>query len=199
MPALDALNMQRGPLEVQGGLPTLVFTGTGADPRPRVRVDNSQTAFWEGRQFRIYHEFNIAAGQSIWFRAIALGDVIVLHRDFTIVQGNMRFALGQGGTVTGAWTPKTIWPINDMASAPDYIGTATFASGATSIAGMAERDVLVAETGTSQATSVRTSAEEAGLPAGTYYSEIRNTGSNALRGLYTVIWEEQEPKSSLIY
>lgn len=197
---LDALNIQRGPAGAKelmySDWPMELVTGTGASPRPRLRVDPGQTAFFEGRQFRVFHEFNIAAGASQWLRFIAPLDVIVTGRNLSVVQGNLRFALGTGGTPGGTWTAKTVQGINTMAERPSplYAATVTAASGGTQT-GIVEQDLAILETGTSQAVSVQSSASEVGLAAGTYYVELRNTGTGALRGLYTVVWEERQARS----
>ncbi len=46
--ALDALILRVGNQDEHSALPVYVFTGTGAAPRPRLRVHQSQTSFWEG-------------------------------------------------------------------------------------------------------------------------------------------------------
>lgn len=201
--ALDALNVLKGPagakIEVYSDLPRDLVTGTGAVPKPRLRVDPGQTGFFEGRQFRAVHEFNIAAGQSLWGRFITVTDVIVSRRQITVVQGNMRFALGVGGTPGGTWTAKTLSAVNTMSErpAPTYTVQTVAAFGGTQT-GITEVDLAILETGTSQAVSVTNTADEVGLAAGTYYIEIRNTGSGALRGLYSVVFEERAPGSTVI-
>lgn len=200
---LDALNVLRGPAgaksEVYSDWPAELITGTRASPKPRLRVDVGQTAFFEGRQFRTFHEFNITTGNSVWARFISLIDLIVVRRSIVVVQGNMRFALSIGGTPSGVWTPKTSYPVNAMSERPLPLYTSQVSADVGgSVTGATEIDLAVLETGTSQAVSVSNIAEESGLAAGTYYLEIRNTGGNALRGLYSVIWEERQPPSSAI-
>lgn len=201
MAALDQLLVQGLAGQTKtSDFPVALLTGTGTDPRPRLRVDPAQTSFLEGRQFRTFHELNIPSGQSLFGRFITAGDVVVLHRHITVVQGNLRFALCTGGTPGGTWTAKTVHGVNGMASRPTplYSPSTTAAFGGT-LTGQTEIDLSILETGTSQAVAVQGTAEEMGLPAGTYYVEIRNTGANALRGLYTVVWEEYQPRSSRIF
>ncbi len=200
---LDALNVLRGPpgakSEVYSDWPAELITGTRASPKPRLRVDVGQTAFFEGRQFRTFHEFNIATATSLWARFTSPVDLIVVHRHITVVQGNMRFALAVGGTPGGSWTPKTAYAVNAMSERPTplYAAQVVAEVGGT-VTGATEVDLALLETGTSQAVSVQNVADEAGLAAGTYYIEIRNTGGNALRGLYSVVWEERQPPSPAI-
>lgn len=184
--------------EAPVALPVDLITGTGTNPRPRLRVDEGQTSFWEARQFRVFHEINLASGASVFGRFNVPGDVIIRHRNIQISQGNLRFALSTGGTPGGSWTAKTVYPVNNMANKPAYTRLVTADFGGT-LTGQSEMDLVILETGTSQAASVNNVAEEMGLAAGTYYVEIRNTGANTLRGVYTVIWEEYSPRSEKIF
>lgn len=200
--ALTAFHLTRGgagALDILSSTPRELITGTGVSPKPRLRVDPGQTAFFEGRQFRTFHEFSIATGQSLFGRFITVTDVIVAKREIVVVQGNMRFALSTGGTPSGTWTLKTVFPVNTMSERPTplYVAQSSAAFGG-ELTGQTELDLVVLETGTSQAVSVGNVAEEVGLGAGTYYVEMRNTGAQALRGLYTVLWEERQAPSSLI-
>lgn len=47
------------------GFPAAIMTGS---TNPRLRTDNSQTSFFEGREFRTFYEFSIATGvySSFW-------------------------------------------------------------------------------------------------------------------------------------
>lgn len=196
--ALDALILQKGNSDVHSGLPLAIITGTGLSPRPRMRVDASQTSFWEGREFRVFHEFSLSAGASQWLRFVVPLDVVIHGRVLTVVQGNLRFALSAGGTPSGPWTPKVVQAVNSMSERPFYIGQVTSDVGGTVVAPV-ERDVLLLETGTSQASTVTQTVAESGLSAGTYYVELRNTGNGTLRGIYHVHWEERQPRSPIIY
>lgn len=201
---LDALNLSKGPIDgkidVYSDWPAALVTGTGASPKPRLRVDPGQTAFWEGRQFSTFHEFNLVTGTSLWGRFIVPIDVVVVKRSITVVQGNLRFALSSGGTPSGTWTAKAVFPVNAMSErpAPVYASQVTASFGG-SVAGGTESSLAVLETGNAQAVTVDRAADEVGIPAGTYYVEVRNTGAGNLRGLYEVLWEERQPASPLIY
>lgn len=201
--ALDALVLRglRTQDERHSGLPLDLITGTGAVPRPRMRVDPGDTAFYEGRQFLAAYEFNLTAGSSMWLRFITPVDCIIKNRALTVVQGNVRAQTQQGGTPAGTWTAGTVIPANIMASRPTplYVGQVQTASGGTVSPGVVVSPPLVLETGNNVATSVHNVAPEQGLPPGTFYTELRNTGSNAGRGVYTVLWEEVAVRSAVIY
>lgn len=193
---LQALVLQGLSTPYHSGVPLDLITGTGVVPRPRLRVDPADTAFFEGRQFRTYHEFNLASG-SVWLKFVSPIDFIVKSRVLSIVQGNIRFAVSTGGTESGTWTAKNTFPVNAMANRPAYTQQILVSTGGT-VTGSSERDVQLLETGTSQAASVESQAAESGYEAGTYYVEIRHTGGTA-RGVYSVIWEEYQPRSPEVY
>jgi hypothetical protein len=194
---LDSLILREGSRVYHSDVPLQLVTGTGVDPRPRLRVDTAQTSFLEGRQFRVFHEFNIASGATLVGRFITTQDVVVLRRHITVVQGNLRYVLNSGGTPTGTFTSKTVFPVNSMASRPSpaYTSTTLATIGGTALTGGTDLDAVLLETGSSQAVSVQNIADEVGLPAGTYYVAITNTGGTALRGVYQVVWEEVMPQS----
>lgn len=199
--SLKALLLQQGTTSVQdthSGIPLELVTGTGVDPRPRLRVDQAQTSFFENREFRVYHEFNIAAGASVWLRWTLPIDVLIHARDVIITQGAIRYALYQGGTPSGVWTPKTIYRVNNLSSAPVYTRQTTVDAGGSLVSGV-EQDIMLANAGTGGNSSTATvGIGETGLLAGVYYTELRSTGAQACVGVYRVAWEEYQPRSSVI-
>lgn len=201
MSALHRLTLsdRTGQDRLSSGIPRELITGTGTDPRPRLRVDPSQTSFWENREYRAWYEFTIAAGQSAWLRFTTPIDIILLGRDITIAEGKLRFAQVVGPTPNGVWTARTIYPVNNMSDKPAYTPQMIAEGGGTATGGT-ERDVMLLETpNAGQAASIQAEIAELGLGANTYYTEFRNTGNGPLRGLYKVHWEERQPGSPLIY
>lgn len=197
--------MLRGPAaqtDRHSDIPLLLVTGTGVDPRPRMRVDPGDTAFYESRQFTVSHEFSLAAGISTWLRFTVPVDIIVKHRKLVVLQGAVRSVVHSGGTWTGSWTGKSPFRVNAMASRSAYIRQVVVAEGsAVTRTGSAEvSPPLIAETSNGQAVMATATADESGLAPETYYLEIRNTGqSGAARGYYESVWEEVQPRSSIIY
>lgn len=195
----DALLLRVGGRLRHSDVPVELITGTGEDARPRVRVDSSQTGFWEGRMFRTYFEFNIASGQSNWLRFVCPGDVVVHARPIIVAAGNLRFALSTGGTPSGSWTAYTSFPLNSMGNRPEPLYTQQVqVSIGGAVTGQTERDVVILETGNNNAASAQHVSAETGQGAGTYYVELRNTGATNVRGVYSVIWEEWQPRSTEI-
>lgn len=195
---LKSLVLQEGPFQYHSDFPMELITGTGDKPAPRLRVDNAQTSFLEGRQFRVFREFNLLSGTSLFGRFINSVDVVILRRNITVAEGSCRFALSSGGTPSGTFTPNVIQPLNRMDSrgVPFYVTQALAASGG-ALTGQTEIEVQIIET-TNQSASAQATAAEVGLNPGTWYTELRNTGNNALRGVYEVVWEEYQPRSVVI-
>lgn len=198
MAGLPALVVSRGLFDGPSMLPRALFTGTGNDPRPRLRVDQAQTSFYENREFRTYHEFNIAAGQSVWLRWTMPIDVLIHGRDVIITGGAIRYALYNAGTPSGTWTSKSIYRVNNLASAPVYVKQTTMDVGGALAAGV-EIDTMSATAGTGgNSSTASVGVSEGGLAAGVYYVELRSIGAQACTGVYRVNFEEYQPMSSII-
>jgi hypothetical protein len=159
------------------------------DGRMKPVHSDSSVSFLENRQFRIFHEFNIIAGAELWLRFISVRDQVLLNRTLTVAQGNLRFATGPA-TGSGTWTSKPVFRMNGMASAPAFVGSTVGAYGGTATA-QTETEVILLETGNNQAVSVASSFSAIGIPPGTSFVRLQNTGSGALRGVYSVTWAEE--------
>ena len=83
-----------------------------------MRVDASQTSFLEGREFRVFHEFSLAAGASQWLRFVVPLDVVIYGRVLTVVQGNLRFALSTGGGECEFYVHSNLVRLPDRPSDP---------------------------------------------------------------------------------
>lgn len=194
----DALLLRVGGRLRHSSVPVEIITGTGEDARPRVRVDPGQTAFWEGRMHRFWHEFSIASGESLWVRFTNPADAIMHDQHLSVMEGKLRFALGYGGTPGGTWTDKAVYPLNGMQNRPTPVPSqdVVIAVGGTNT-GMTEVDVSLIEVGTSaNAVAAEYTSGEAGFGAGVYYAELRNTGNSAVRGVYKAVWEEWKSRST---
>lgn len=193
---MNALEMLNGHLSTHSNMPKEIFTGTGADPRPRLRVDVAQTSFWEGREFRHVQEFSIAQGATLVLRFICDIDFIVFLQRISIDAGAIRFSsVNSGGTAGGSWTSQVVMPKNQM-SLPNraaYTGHLTIDAGGTYTGGT-ERDVMRLRTdtqGNSQASIGVTADDARGVGAGTYYVRLQNIGSGTSTGVYYIDWEER--------
>lgn len=197
----DANGLSRSSL----ALPRDLITGTGATPKPRLRVDVAQTSFFEGREFRSYLDFSIPANTTLVTKFVSPIDFVLNNQTLSINSGNIRLAIYTGGTEGGSFTALPVIGRNRMSERPTpfYVPLVTVFSGGTHTGGT-EVDVLraVSDQAGSTIQSVNVGfaeGDERGLPAGTYYARIQNLDANdASVGIYSIAWEERAASSSLI-
>lgn len=177
-------------------LPHDVWTSSKEKFR-RLRVDQGQTGFFEGREFRSFIELNIAAGTNIVLKFVSPIDFILFEQRLVVDAGSCKFSAITGGTEGGTY--NTSLPIigkNRMASRPSpyYNPQITISTGGTITGGTIVEVVrVVAANATAQQQSVGgINDSERGLPAGTYYLKFENFGSGPVTGVYSLIWEERQ-------
>lgn len=166
------------------------------DKVPRLRVDNAQTGFFEGREFRTFYELSIPASNSVYLRYTGNLDFILFEQSLTLTDGFVKVSVMSGGTPGGSY--NTSLPIigkNRMAARPlpYYEASNTVATGGTHTGG-ALLEVFYVETAnaTAQKTTVgNTVSDERGIPEGTYYIRLENMGSGTATGVYNLWWEER--------
>lgn len=176
-------------------LPHDVWTSSKEKFR-RLRVDQGQTGFFEGREFRSFIELNIAAGNNIVLKFVSPVDFILFEQRLVIDAGSCKLTASTGGTEGGTFS--TSLPIigkNRMASRPTpfYTAQATIVTGGTYTGGTAVEVVrVVAANATAQQQSVGSGQDSSrGLPAGTYYLKFENFGSGSVTGVYSLAFEER--------
>ena len=180
--------------------PQSLITGTGLDPRTRIRVDPAQTSFFEGREFRTFKEWETATTGVVAIRATVPGDIILFELGIQLEAGVARIETLVGGVESGTWSevlPR--FGANTMASRPFpyYVPAVVLESGGV-ITGGTLLDPLRAKTSDNSnfASSVGTGAgAERGVGAGTYYFRITLTGAI---GIFKARWEETLPISTII-
>ena len=189
------------------GLPPQLFT---ADPdvwddESRIQVDVGQTAFWQGRQFRISFEYNIASGQTQVIKFSSPVDFILQFQGISCDVGAAMFRAFRAGDGTPGGTFGTTIPVfrnNAMgvAPAPDQQVTVTTGGTFTPDSPPAGLESLASETirlragqATGQRTSVSGSAsDERGLFPADFYLLLENiAGSGEARGVFDLRWEER--------
>ena len=82
---------------INGFGPDDLLTGTKEGFR-RIRVDQAQTGFFEGREFRTFAELDIPSGQSLVLRFTSLVDFILFAQNLSVDQGAIRLSAITGGT-----------------------------------------------------------------------------------------------------
>lgn len=164
----------------------------------RIRVDQAQTGFFEGREFRTFAEFDIPSGQSLVLRFASSVDFILFSQNLSVDQGAIRLTAIVNGVSGGTWAALPVIGKNRMTSRRLYEGgyyqsKATLESGGTMTGGAVVEVVrVVADNSTAQQSTVGGSvADERGLPAGTYHLRLENISNGAAKGVYSLFWEER--------
>jgi hypothetical protein len=176
-------------------LPPDVYT-TDTEGFRRLRVDSGQTGFFEGREFRTFHEFSIPTGTSIYIRLVAPIDFILFEQSLTVDAGSIRFTALTGATGTGTYA--TALPVvgkNRMASrkAPFYNPQLTLSTGGAATGGTIVEvyRVVAANSNAQQQTVLGAASTERGLPAATYFLRLENIANGTATGTYSLMWEER--------
>jgi hypothetical protein len=175
-------------------LPHHVYTSDEERFR-RLRVDQGNTGFFEGREFRTFKEFSIDPASTYVLRADWVVNAI-LHELTTVVDdGHVRISsavLGTAGGVFGEALP--VINKNGMTSkpAPVYLPQNSWVGGGTHTGGT-ELDVarVLAAVGAGSRTSVGgVLNSERGIAPGTYYIRLTNLGATTATGVLSAWWEE---------
>lgn len=176
-----------GPLFVSLPLDLMTDGGTGSERR--LRVDQAQTGFFEGKEFRTYYEFNAARV----FKIVVPVNTIVWQIAVNLLEGECKLETVVGGTEGGTFTPVTVFPRNNMTDRPlpYYTNQVLVSSGGTQTGGTV-LDVLLNRTANNAnfAQSVGSSSgDERGVAPNTYYFRLTVTGTT--RGNLRFWWEER--------
>jgi hypothetical protein len=173
--------------------PKVLMTDEDGD-YARIRVDQGQTGFFAGREFRTLYEFTILQDETVYIKVVAPTDTIVQKLAIDLFLAELRFELIVGGTETGTFdTSLPIFKTNTMSTASDYTGQVTMATGGTHTGGTVV-DVLRVLSGANANKAEVSGATELspqGFPAGTYYIHLINIDGNTANGIFRARWEER--------
>jgi hypothetical protein len=151
--------------------------------------------FWDGRQFRMFHEIvDLAAGSSITIRAQLGIDVLLNNVNLTCDRGSLKLETIAGGTEAGSFnTPVPSIPKNTMPTRiqPHYQSQVNLALGG-SVSGGIRIDVLRRSSGGgSSRPSVGGDPQDIrGVAAGLYYFRVTNNSNQDASGVISSWWEE---------
>ena len=173
-------------------LPVPVMSTSDDPATARLKVDISQTGFFEGRQFRFEYEVSTP----IVFKFNAPANFILQSQELLSHDGTATLAvyLANQGVAAGTFD-QVITPVNNnaMSDAPSYTPVISIASGGTFTPSdndpnfSREYIKAVSATATAQRSTVGGNAvPERGLPAGEYYLVF--TGDDAS---YRLLYEER--------
>lgn len=185
------------------GIPLDLVSGTGTSPRPRLRVDQARTSFFEGREFRISWEFDIPANTTSRLMFASPIDFVLFRQSLYIDKGALKFTAISNATVSTMGTPVNVLGKNRMAErpSPQYASQATVLSGGSYTGGTVVETIrLYSEQQGNSAVTVGASQDDArGLPAGNYFLMFANLGNTSITGVYDLAWEERQPRSASLY
>lgn len=160
----------------------------------RLRVDNAQTGFFTGREFRSFFVFDIAQGGSAYIKWTTQVDWILRGFDVQLSLGNIKVELLSDGTTAGNFnTALPIRPTNAMSTAPANDSLTTLLTGGT-VSGATREDIFYASSGTNIQKAVFSSGSETdplGFPSGDVYIWIQNISTGAAQGVLHTRWEER--------
>ena len=175
------------------GTPSDMLTSERQGGR-RLKTDQGSTAFYEGREFYTFRQFDIAPDATEVIKVVAGGDTIVQTFGASLVLGELRIELVVGGTEGGTFaTPLPILPANGMSEAPSVSAGVTMAVGGTHTGGTIV-DVLRLNAGSPATQANEVSASEDlpfGFPAGTYYIRLVSINSANAEGIFRARWEQR--------
>lgn len=165
-------------------LPQDLYTSTKEGVR-RLQVDQSQTGFWDGREFRIFEPIDLSGTGRNVIKIVAGTDFILRWQAITADEGVITmkaYRLGDGGTDTGTWKNTTYkLPNNIMEEVEPYTPQVAYQTGGDFVPNDVNlyRDKLsikIANATAQQSTVGTNTAQERGLSANTYYLVFTGDG-----------------------
>lgn len=161
----------------------------------RIRVDNSETSFFIGKQFRTFKKITLASGATYTIKVVATTDVNVLDEDFSIDTGTVELNIYTGATPTGTFTDTLpVLRKNSMSTAPVYASGTTITGGTgITLSGGTQIDVqrLVASSSTARAATTTVDISSRGIPPGTYLYQFTNAWNGSSIIILHSYWEER--------
>jgi len=159
----------------------------------RIKYDTGKTSFFEAREFRIFKEFDIPAGNTETIKVVATKDTIVEVFSASLVLGALRVELVTGGTDGDDFTENLpIFRTNRTSVAPENESSITMQNGGTHTGGtISDIILLVAGSPARQARETTVTEERPlGFAPGTFYIRLESTGSSNAKGVFRARWEE---------
>lgn len=157
----------------------------------RLPVDVAQTGFFEGREFRMSFEFDIASGASEALRFSATTDFILWEQRIEVDEGFLIYTPTiNPDAATGFTTSVPQYGKNRMSVAPVVTNTVTVTNGGVITGGTVVETIRikVANASGQQQTVGDAVSSERGLPAGDYYLVLHAEGSRT-RGVINLTYE----------
>lgn len=162
----------------------------------RMKVEDGDSAFEEGRQFRIGYEFDLSDTSGRRVIQITFGNNIVLTKSsLEVDQGGVRYSVVGGATATGTFN-ATIPSLrkNNMDGAPQLTSQTIFKTGG-DFTGGTDFPIARVRTGSgnnARASSINTAAQNRGFGTNTLFivlEDLNGVNDDSL-GLLNLEWDE---------
>jgi len=165
-----------------------------AGPEARLQVDQAQTSFFTGKQFRTFKELSIVGNGELYIQATVSADIILLGVQLACDVGSFKLETLAGGTVGTTFTiPEPVIRKNTMSTCPVVSSVVLLNSGGTVSGSTVIDTIRVKTSGNSNlSTSVgATVADERGVGAGVYYFKFTNLDNATSTGVFHTFWEDR--------
>lgn len=167
-------------------------------PWSRLQVDQAQTSFFTGRQFRTTRRLTLTQGSSYVVKWSRTADVILLGLSLESSAGVVRLDIYRDGTPSAALNDVIpVFPKYELSDRPlpVYTTRSTLRGGVATLSGGEFRDAIdaVASGATAQASTVGAGiSDEVAFPAATDgYYVFTNDGNSTAKGIIRMFWEER--------
>lgn len=163
----------------------------------RLRVEEGGTGFFDGREFRMFVEFNIPAGDEMWVRITSAKNFILQDQRVSIESGSIRWTANAAmASSPGPWTLATIRRRNQMTEqqTPLFVSGTTIETSTTTGAATGGVVVDVVRVAAGQGAGSSTATQNAGLRGlapNVYHVRLQNLSAQAAVGVYDWWWEER--------
>lgn len=171
------------------GIPSTMKSGN------RLKTENSNAAFDEGKIFRSFYQVSLASGATRVFKFVVSGDVVLLSSNIDIDDGGIEYKVYSGGVESGTFTPLPPFRTNNMSN----VGTPgsnvqVFTGGALDTATATLNDLVrirAANANSKQATVGALDDDMRGFPATTAYVVIKNLAGVSGTSSGVIKWQWQ--------
>lgn len=162
-----------------------------------VLVDEASRSFYDGRQFRMFVEFDIPPAGELWVKHTITKNFILHDQRISIESGAIRWTANAAmASSPGPWAAATMRRRNQMTdqktpffTTGSTIETSTTLGAATG--GIVVDCMRIAAGQGAGSASVVQNAGLRGLAPGVYHARLQNTSSQNAVGVYDWWWEER--------
>jgi hypothetical protein len=176
----------------------LTAAGWWSDPRSSggVLIDEASVSFYDGRQFRMFVEFDLLPGAELWVKHTITRNFILHDQRISIESGAIRWTANAAmASSPGPWTLQTMRRRNQMTDqkTPFFTSGSTIETGAAGAAtgGIVVDCMRIAAGQGAGSASVVQNAGLRGLAPGAYHARLQNTSAQNAVGVYDWWWEER--------